>query len=208
MTAIIAIAVNPAEQEKPYFLIASDSKRVLKQEDENGTLQTVQIDEDFNKIHVIKNRVLGIAGKIEDHFIEELITTLRDSDLNFEEFSKLAYDVVDDYIKSRSPFEFARCNIVIGENDNYKPKICQFLIIKHSDSSILNLETVEKGNALPVTLGNVEGMDDLFNNFRKRTMNAINFNSFVVKRAAKEYIIGVADRVPESCNKNIVFKKI
>lgn len=209
MTAIIAIAVNPEKEEMPYFLIASDSKRVLKQEDEHGILQTIAEEEDFKKIHFVKDRVIAFAGKLEDWFIEELISKLNDCDLKFEDFSKQAFDYVKDYILNYSPFDFARCNLVIGENRRFQPKIAQFLVAKEDiEKSFFNIGSPEKGNAIPVIIGNIQGMDDLFEKFNQRVRNAVNLNAYVVKKAAREYIEGVADRVPEYCNKNIVIKKI
>lgn len=204
MTAIIAIAVNPEIVELPYFLIASDSKRVLKQEDEQGILQTVAEDEDFKKIHKVKDRLVAFAGKIEDRFIDELLIKLNGVDLDFDDFSRLAFDLVEDYIENYSPFDIARCNVIIGENRNYQPKTAQFLITKdNNENSRLNVESPEKGNAIPVAIGNIQGMDDLYDRFLNRVRNAVNLNSLVVKKAAREYLKGVAKRMPEYCNENI-----
>lgn len=209
MTVIIAIAVRPKEKELPYFLMASDSKRILMQEDEQGVLHTVKVEEDFKKIHMVGNRVLGIAGKIEEEFIVELIATLAETNIDFEAFARRAFELTKNHILNKSQFEFARCNVVIGENRNYQPKLAQFLIIKNDkNESTFNIASPEIGNAIPVRIGNVQGTDDLFERFCVRARNAVNLNSYVVKKAAKEYIEEVAERVPEFCNKNVVFKKI
>lgn len=208
MTVIIAIAVKPSKIEKPYFLMASDSKRVLMQENENGEWALIQTDEDFKKIHMIGDRVIGLAGKFDDFFINELITKLSDTKLEFKEFVKLAYNLTKNYIENSS-FEFSRCNIIIGENRNLRPKLAQFLVVKGEISkSKINIAEPELDNAVPLNIGNVDGMDDLFEQFQTRVRNAVNLNSYVVKKAAKEYVENVAHRKPEVCNKEVQIIKI
>lgn len=209
MTAIVAIAVNPAEGENPYFLIASDSLRVLRQEDDQGHLRTVFVGNDFKKIFEVNKRVIGIAGKMDDGFIEILIDQLKERDLNFEDFCSFAFGIVKNYVKNQSSFDFTRCNIVIGESNGIKSSIAHFLISKeNADEGKLQILSPEKGNAIPVNIGNTKGMDDIFEKFKTRVKNAVNLNSFVVKKAAREYVESVADRLPEYCDKNVVIKKI
>lgn len=210
MTAMIAIAANPAEGQKPYFLIASDSMKVSKQLDEQGQLSTVLVENDCQKIFKInENIVIGIAGKMDDWFIDELIDRLEKSELNFNDFCQFTLDKTENYIKNQTTFEFARCNIVIGHVNGISSSVAQFLISKENPQVVkLEIFSPQKGNAIPVNIGNTEGMSDLFDNFKMRVKNAVNINSLVVKKAAKEYVESVADRKPESCDKNVVIVKI
>lgn len=209
MTAIIAVAVNPAAGEKPYFLIASESMRVTKEVDEHGQFQTVSVENDFKKIHKINKRVIGVSGITDDWFTEKFVSQLEESDLEFKSFCKLAFDLVKDYIKNNTLLDIARCNVVIGERNDFTSSIAHFLIIKGSEEeSELYIASPGRDNALPINIGNVKGMEDLFNNFLGKVRNAVNLNSYVIKKAAKEYIEAVASRVPEDCNKNIAIIKL
>lgn len=204
MTVVISIGVFPSKVEKPYFLMASDSLRVRRIQKDDGVFEEFDRDENYQKFYKYDNILYGFAGKMDDFFMEELPGHLHNLEGNFREKADSLYKIIKEYIENECTLDIGRCNFVMGTVEKGVPIVAQSLIIKEFvRKSKLNIEKVPFGNAIPVFIGNTEGHDDLQGNFLKRVQNAVNLNSYVVKKAAKEYIEGVAERVPEYCNKNI-----
>lgn len=204
MTVIIGIGVFPSKTEKPYFLMASDSLRVRRIQNDDGTFEDFDRDENYQKFYKYENIIYGFAGKMDDFFMEELPRVLSDLKGDFKQKAQTLNKIVKKYMKNECTLEIGRCNFVMGTIEKGVPVIAQSLIIKeYVDDSKLNIEKVPYGNAIPVFIGNVQGNEDLQEKFMKRVQNAINLNSYVVKKAAREYVVGIADRVPEYCNKNV-----
>lgn len=204
MTVVIGIGVFPPKDEKPYFLMASDSLRIRKIQNNDGVFEDLDKDDDYQKYYNFENTLYGFAGKMDNFFMEELPIILSNLQGSFEDKAKALFKKVQWYMKNECTMDIGRCNFILGTVENGKPIVAQSLIIKEFiNESKLYIEIVPFNNAIPIFIGNVDGHQDLQEKFRNRVLNAVNLNSYVIKKAAKQYVEDIADRVPDFCNKNV-----
>ena len=216
MTVMLTVAVKPKDGLKPYILMGSDSLQIqgyptFSANGEVTGIEEVSRNDNFQKIYNVNSKLIGMTGRFNEELKELLINFLKENDTKIEELSQLAHDFVKDYITNDSSIEYQRVTVTIASCDNARPIVSYVEVDTRglSETIIDICEVTEFGSFLPMFTGNRKKTSDLQVAFIERVQNnSINYNIRSIRNAAREYLEKAALRYPETCNQNIVFKRL
>lgn len=202
MSALITLAVNPKNGDKPYILIGSDSKKVDAYMTEEGW-DVLSIDENSQKTYEINKNLIGIAGAMDEEFGELLLKFISDNNLKINDLSEKVTAYIEDYMK-KSIVDIFRCVVTIANFHNGNPIIARIAVDKNRDTEV---------GYLVATKGEIKaaytGRNKEYNYqeaFMRDAHNSLNFAQKTIRKAAIKYLKAVSARYPDKCNQNIVIR--
>ncbi|KUO69869.1 MAG: hypothetical protein APF81_14725 [Desulfosporosinus sp. BRH_c37] len=212
MSVLVAIMANPTQEQKPYFLMGSDSKKVnavpiFNKDNEVIDYEIVSTDEDAEYIFEINDKLIGMAGYYDFELTKCFIKFLQENDREIDDLAELAFIYLKDKIHNEKLLPKSRCVVIIGCCNNSKPKLAYIVADKINSRSEGN-QVVEpkEGECYPLFFGNSSISKDLEEKFIEGVKGYINYNLPSVKKTAIEYLKAAAARYPETCNQKIKIK--
>ncbi|PFO03751.1 hypothetical protein COJ85_14005 [Bacillus sp. AFS076308] len=183
MTVLIGVAVKPRNGDKPYLIMGSDSKRVKYNMLENGTSTIIGVEEDYEKIFPVNNKLIAMTGMFPDDLTLKFLDFIKENDTQIEELTKIGFE----FIKKRiidSGFQVARCTVIIGSCENSEPKIGYIEVDNQDiDNAFSQVASTANENFTPIFSGSTENTEELQRNFVER-VNKSDFNMTTVRKAA------------------------
>jgi len=212
MTMIIGVAVKPKGGRRPFFLMGSDSKRVDLMDIVDGEY-VLEVDEDFDKIYKIGEKLLGMAGAFPPEIFEVFPDFLNENICNMENTCEIAFNFVKDYLlQAEIPdgINYLRLRAIIGSMEKGYPQIATLTFdTRDISQSGYILKSQENYGFIVEFIGNTRKTEDLQIKFKhdNQTKNK-NLSMLEVEKYAREYLTESVKRYPDKCNQKIVFKKL
>lgn len=118
MSVLVAIMANPAQEQKPYILMGSDSKKVnalpiFNKDHEIIDYEIISTDEDAAYIFEMNDKLIGVAGYYDYELTERLIKFLQENDREIDDLAELAFSYLKDKIHNDKLPETCNQNIKI-----------------------------------------------------------------------------------------------
>lgn len=216
MTVMLTVAVKPKDGLKPYILMGSDSLQVkgvpaYSEDGEVIDIEVVSRDNHYQKIFKVNYKLIGMAGYFSDELTDLLISFLKENDTTIDKLTQIAHDFIKDYVANDNSVEYQRVTLSLGSCENSVPTVSYIEVDTRTlPETIIDVcEITKVGSFVQIFSGNRKKTLDLQDAFIKRVLNnSINYNIRSVRNAAKEYLEQSALRYPETCNQNIVFKRL
>ena len=207
MTIVLAILVEPKNNQKPFVIFGSDSLQV-KCQIEGSTKKEIGKDENQQKIFEIHNFLIAFTGNVQSGFISEIIKFLAENSSKENDISTLL-EIAKGYVMSRiKESSTEEITITIGTLDtDGKPILKYWKVIKANETidEPLSLETSNEKPFRFLTAG-VEVPDDLMDSLENDIKHEDDFDT--VMKNAKKFLGNVAKRYPDVCNQNIKLKAV
>lgn len=211
MSVLVAIMASPTQEQKPYFLMGSDSKKVnampvFNKDNKIIDYEIVSTDEDAEYIFEINDKLVGMVGYYDFEITESFIKFLQENDREIDDLAELAFSYLKDKIHNDKLLH-SRCVVIIGCCHNSKPKLAYIVADKiNSRSEGKQVVEPKEGECYPFFSGNSSISKDLQEKFIEGVKGCIHYNLPSVKKTAIEYLKAAAARYPETCNQNIKVK--
>jgi hypothetical protein len=217
MTILAALAVNPGNGEKPYVLIAADSKAVTTDvifDKEKGMLieGKPETEEDAKKVFKpLPNLIIGISGTIPYTFEMVLVDFIKNNistDSELDKASRIIYEWIVAVLKPEK-YPKHSVEIIIGGYLNSVPALSFFGIGHGKTDTEIKYRIAQPGQIFPVlpTLG-----EDIDNKLRDKLRERIGLNPLsnitAVRRALTQFVVEAAAERPETCNDVVTVERL
>lgn len=214
MTVLLAIAVKPFG-DRPYFLMGSDSLRLIKQpiySDDNEFLgyeeDCIRI-ENSQKIFRINDKLVGMTGRFNFHFTEVFLNKLQEQDCEIEQLAYIAANIIKEHLTADEEIlHNQRITVTMGSCNKGNPKIAYIEAeTDHLPKVIVDVADAPLQNAVHRISGNTKNTKDLEVEFINQ-ISKTNLRISTVRKYATKYLKMAAERNSETCNQNIVFERL
>lgn len=207
MTIVLAILVEPKNNQKPFVIFGSDSLQVSYQI-EGSTETEIGKDENQQKIFEIHNSLIAFTGNVQRGFISEIMKFLIGNSSEKTDISTLL-EIAKGYVMSHLKESSTKyITITIGTLDtDGKPKLKNWKVEKANETKEES-HSLETSNEKPfrfLTVG-MEAPDNLMDSLENDINNEDDFDT--VMKNAKKFLGNVAILYPDECNQNIKLKAL
>lgn len=197
MTVLMAVGVVPKNGSNPYVIMGADSKRIVL--DLATGVQTV--NNDYQKVFKIKNRLFGISGRFQNELLSSLLNKFEDESISIGEMNIQLFEICKKYIRELE-YRESEISIFIASIENHSPIIGNIYVGKENiDQAFHNIQSITEGFT---GISTFETQVDLIQSFRFKTESQDEFE--VVRKDLTNCLKLAAKRKPETCNQRIQIK--
>lgn len=197
MTVLMAVGVVPKNGSNPYVIMGADSKRIVL--DLATGVQTV--NNDYQKVFKIKNRLFGISGRFQDELLSSLLNKFEDESISIREMNVLLFETCEKNIRE-SKYDESKLTIFIASIEDGFPVIGYILMEKENiDRAFQATKAITEGVVDAISFSSE---NDLIQSFRFKMESQDEFE--VVRKNLTNCLKLAAKRKPETCNQRIQIK--
>lgn len=197
MTVLMGVGVVPKNGSNPYVIMGADSKRIVL--DLATGVQTV--NNDYQKVFKIKNRLFGISGRFQDELLSSLLNKFEDESISIREMNVLLFETCEKNIRE-SKYDESKLTIFIASIEDGFPVIGYILMEKENiDRAFQATKAITEGVVDAISFSSE---NDLIQSFRFKMESQDEFE--VVRKNLTNCLKLAAKRKPETCNQRIQIK--
>ena len=198
MTVLLAIGAIPSDGSNPYIIMGADTRRIGA----NLELEKVAVENNFQKVHKIHDKLVGISGQFETDFLSNFLNFIEDNDYPINDLTEHCYSYIEQYITG-SPVANLKIAVFIGSIVDTIPTLGMIDVKKESiENAIYQIQ--------PVTDKVIYGSNfptqdkDIMDEFANKLSEGLDFKS--VRISVNECLKKAATRRPDVCNRNMTLK--